>query len=196
MGVGEAGGSAIELGERERGADSSCAARLFRDRDGGKEGGARGRGVGRVAFTSVSPRTRFIRFNRAEARAVGGRQRSSRMATARSGSPARASASASPTFRWPSNIRTFCSRRSSAPWRVSSSPSAGAPCATPRNPAEHRERVQHLQVVLPCEADESNAFCAARAGSPRINANMAACILPNASVPTSVRTRSASACGR
>ena len=74
---------------------------------------------------------------------------------ARSGSPARASASASAIFNSPSNIRTFCSRRSSAPRRMSSSPSAGAPVCDAAKPCEkHPERAPHVQAVLPCEADE------------------------------------------
>ena len=80
-------------------------------------------GLAGSRFSSISPRTRCssasnvrwpIRSHVASA--------SSRLATARSGSPARASASAKAILTSPSKSRTFCSRRSSIPRRMASSP--------------------------------------------------------------------------
>jgi hypothetical protein len=72
-------------------------------------------GEGTSAFSDPSQR-----------RAKGGRSLvasvSSRMARARSMSPARASASARVILASPSKVRTFCSRKSSAPRRMSLSP--------------------------------------------------------------------------
>ena len=74
---------------------------------------------------------------------------------ARSGSPARASASASAIFNSPSNNRTFCSRSSSTPRRMSSSPSPSAPLCSGRPALEkHAERAPHGQIMLAREAGE------------------------------------------
>ena len=107
---------------------------------------------------------------------------------ARSGSPARASASASAIFKSPSKYRTFCSRSSSTPRRMSSSPPPGAPLAAVAQPSRNTPNARHMgRSCSRARRASSKAFGAARAWSPRINSNMAACILPYASVPTWVR---------
>ena len=104
----------VELGQRKRGAQFEAArALLLCDGDGGQERFLRRRGVGRVALQqdfasrpdAVPPRTGASRRSRTSP------ARSSRVVTARSGSPAWASASASATFMSPSRNRTFCSRK-------------------------------------------------------------------------------------
>ena len=97
---------------------------------------------------------------------------------ARSASPARASASASAIFNSPSKNRTFCWRSCSTPRRMSLEPVA-KPCrvaAVAKPSRNDAERSPQRQLMLTREASElQNAFCAARALSPRINSNMAAC---------------------
>ena len=59
VGVGGAGGRLIEFRQRQRRAQFKTArALLLRDGDGGQEGVFRGRGVGGVAPSSISPRAR------------------------------------------------------------------------------------------------------------------------------------------
>ena len=100
---------------------------------------------------------------------------------ARSGSPARASASASAIFKSPSNIRTFCSRSSSTPRRMSSSPPPGAPLAAVAQPSRNTPNAPiHGQLVLAREAGE---FEGVRRGARMVAAHQfeqAACILAKA----------------
>ena len=105
VGVGGAAGRLIELGERERGAQSEAArALLLRDGDGGQEGFFRGRGVGGVALQQhFAARPMQLRFERAVTGAVACRQRFVEDRNGAAGSPARASASASAIFISPSN---------------------------------------------------------------------------------------------
>ena len=81
MGVGEAAGRLVELGERQSGAQFEAArALLLRDRDGGQEGFFRGRGVGGIALEQdFAARAMQFRFECAIADALAVASASSRI---------------------------------------------------------------------------------------------------------------------
>ena len=113
------------------------------------------------------------------------------MATARPGSPARASASASAILSSPSKNRRFCSRRRSTPRRMSSSPPPGAPSAAVAQPSKNIANAR--KCVRSCSRasrPSSTASCATRTRSPRIRWNSAEWCRPNASVPLFVMAAS------
>ena len=113
---------------------------------------------------------------------------SSRMATARPESPARASASASAIFNRPSKNRMFCSRSCSTPRRMSSRPLPLAPLAADVQPSRNTPNARNMTSSCSrARRTNSKAFGVARRWSPRINSNMAAYKLPDASVLTWVR---------
>ena len=182
MGVGGAAGRLVELGERQRRAQFEAArALLLRDGDGGQEGFFRGRGVGGVALEQdFAARPMQFRFERAIAQC--GRHvasASSRIAMARSGSPARASASASAIFKSPSKIRTFCSRRARRRGACPRARSPSAPLAAVAQPSRNTPNARHKG--RSCSRARRASLEGVRRGargSPRINSNMAACILP------------------
>ena len=191
MGVGGAAGRLIELRERERRAQFEAARSLLLARPRSLSGRRlpQSRGwLGRV-LSRISPRARCSSASNArEPVRSTADNASSSMATARSASPARASASASAIFNSPSKYRTFCSRSSSTPRRMSASPSAGAPLAAVAQPSRNTPNAPCMgRSCSRARRTSSNTFGATRACSPRINSNKAACIRPTASVPTWVR---------
>ena len=132
-----AGGRLGVFGQRQRSAQFEAARALLllrrRCRGSGKPSPG-GRGIGGIAREqdfclapdAAPPRMRGFPRRSDVASA------SSRTARARSGSPARASASANAIFKSPLNHRTFCSRSNSTPRRMSSSPPAGRAVARSR----------------------------------------------------------------
>ena len=180
MGFDWAGGRLVELGQRQRRAQFEAArSLLLRDGDGGQEGFFRRRGVGGVALQQdFAARPMQFRFERAIADAIARRQR---FVEDRIGAVVITRLGLGLSQRNlnnPSNIRTFCSRRSSTPRRMSSSP--GPERRFRRRPAlkEHAKRMKHWKVALARDISEFDDVRAARARWPRINSNKAACVFP------------------
>ena len=177
MGVDGAAGRLVEFGERERRAQFEAARRLAALRRRWRSGtllrqapGWRSRAS--AAFRRGRDAVRRRMCDGRSVRTSPALRRGRRVA--RSTSPARASASASAILRSPSN-RTFCSRRSSAPRRMSSSPPLGAPLSALARPSrKSRVRSPHRQIMLARESGEFEPRSARRARrSPRISSNTA-----------------------
>jgi hypothetical protein len=139
VGVGRAAGRLVELGERECRAQLKTPRRLLlRDGDGDREGFSGARGVSKVANEEgVTARPTQLCFEPAIAQAVRCRQRFVEDGDARSGSPARASASASAIFNRESKNGTFRSRSCSTPRRMLSSPPPVAPAGAMAKPSRN-----------------------------------------------------------
>ena len=193
MGVGGAGGRLVELGERERRAQFEAArALLLRDGDGGQEGFLRRRRVGGVALQQdFAADAMQFRFECAIARCGrtspalrrGSRWRGRNRPPGLRPRPARSSIARR-------KIRTFCSRSSSTPRRMSSSPPAGAPLSAVAQPSRNdAERAPHGQIVLAREAGE---FGGVRRGAREVAAHQLEqgrdAVFPNARVPTWARS--------
>ena len=181
VGFGRAGGRLVELGERKRGAQFEAArALLLRDRDGGQESFFRRRGVGGVAFEQdFAARPMQFRFECAIAMRVACRQRfvedcdgARRIARLSFGLSQR-------NLEWSVEQRTFCSRSSSTPRRMSASPAPSSPLAAVAKPSRNTPNARSMgRSCSRASRASSTAFGAARMWSPRINSNKAAWILP------------------
>ena len=200
VGVGGAAGRLVEFRERERRAQFEAArALLLRDSDRGLERFLCGRGVGGIAFQQNFA-ANAMQFG-VECAMSGPFRCRQRFVEDREGaveSPARASASARAILTSPSKSRTFCSRRSSTPLRILSSPSVGVPASAVAQPSrEDAACPEHRQIVLArrCERVRS-MFVWARGSSPLIKAKSAACVAANASVLECVEPPSALSCAQ
>ena len=161
-----------------RRADSKLRVRLLlRDGDGGQESFLGGRGVGGVALEQdFAARPMQFRFECAIAEAIARRQRFVEDRNGAIGSPARASASASAIFKSPSKFRRSCWRKLSTPRRMSLSPSPSAPRSAVAKPSKNAPYARHNgRSCSRARRAVSEPFSAARALSPRINSNIAAC---------------------
>ena len=193
VGVGGAGGRLVEFGQRQRGAQFEAARRLAASRRRWRSGSvfARARGWRGRASAAISPRDPMqLRFERAIAR-------SGRL------SPALRRGWRRRGLDRPLGLRPRPARFSRG--RRTSGCSAARSCSTPRRMSvesvggragsrgrptleKHAECAQQGRSCSRARRASSKTFVRARAWSPRINSNMAACILPSASVPTWVRS--------
>ncbi len=118
----------------------------------------RGCRVRRIALQqNLAARRGAVRLRRSDSRC--GRHVASalsRIATAPSGSPPAASASANAIFSNPSNFNTFCSRRRSTPRRMLSSAAALEPSSFAQAFEKHRKRAETW--VRPCSRVASGKF--------------------------------------
>ena len=191
VGFGGAAGRLIELGERERRAQFEAARALpLRDGDGRLESFFRGRGVRGIALQQhFAPGPIKLRVERAMTEAVGRRQR---FVEDREGAVEIAGLSfgfGQGDLDGPVEAQGVLLRAEvSAPRRISSSPSPGAPLQRSPSP---RERPRTLSTT----ADHARATRRASLGrvqrraakSPRISSNMAACHFPRKRVRADVR---------
>ena len=173
-------GRLAELGERQRRAQLKAARGLLLcDRDGGQEGVLRGRGVGGVALQQhFAAHSMQFRFECAIAQAVAPRQRFVEDGDGAIGIARPGFGLGQPDLQKPvehQNVLFAQALRRGACPRVRR---RARRCATPPNPAETRRTRPTSSARTPVRGGRVRMRSARRArGSPRINSNMAACIL-------------------